>query len=1119
MPNPARKYKANLPVALLIPLLAAGIQWWFWSVLQPLTWILLYPAVFFSARFGGLNGGLLATGLAAALGDYWFIAPQYSFAIANFNAQLSIAIFLLMGGLFSLFFARLQSTNAELLILQTQKLEQNQRRLQQTLDAVNAGIWEWDLQTHTNQWSDNLWSLYGLQRHSFPASYETWLSTVRVTERDAVEASVQHAVANRQAINLEWRLAQAIDGKERWLMACGQPEFNAAGEITLYRGIVQDITERKQREEHIHFTEMRYKALADQAAPDGLFVHDHNGDFVEVNKQACLSVGYTKEELLHMNVLDLEQDFDLLSAQAAWDKMQPEQFAMLYGHHKRKDGVQFPVEVHFGLLIFAEQRLYIAQVRDISERVAAEQRTAEMTAAKIHAEAGNAAKSTFLSNMSHEIRTPMNAVLGLCYLLEQRPLDEDSHQLVKKINHSGHSLLAIINDILDFSKIEAGRLEIENAPFRLRDILEQLADLMAAAAMHKDMELSIIPPLDADALIGDGPRLKQVLINLLSNAIKFTENGEVELRIRLESEQNGRLQLRFAVRDTGIGIAEEQLHDLFSAFTQADSSINRRFGGTGLGLTISRQLVQLMGGELQVNSSVGLGSEFWFVLPLQRDNVPDIAPAVMRHLNVLVVDDHKSAREALLLTAEHLGWQAQAVDSGQAAILQLIDHDHPESNYDILLIDWKMPGLDGLATTQLIRKLLPDTGHTPIILMITAYSLQELQTKPDVQLVDGLLNKPVTPSTLYNAVSRALAQRIESGMDAEVLQSNNPRIAGVRVLVVDDSDINREVAQRILEADGAQVYLAEDGQEALDWLSTPAHAVDIVLMDIQMPRLDGYAATRQIRRLPHCAALPILALTAGAFKSLQEQALDAGMNDFISKPFDVAQMMAMIQRWTANKPSLQPLPTLTAEHDQLSSSKALLSALKPNHASQSRVNIWSDQALYQSYLARFIENYRQVGHELLQLDAVAAKALAHKLKGAAGTLGLHSIVGCCIEVETAIADAADWQTPANHLQLAIDAAATDLDAQTPAGKPENIPNTDYTLKYKHTELITLFEKLGLALSFNNPGQAEPILNALANSLGSEPLAAIKEKILAFDFRNAEQLTHALLAKIQASSSE
>ncbi len=1123
MPNLAKKFKANLLASLLIPLLAAGIQWWFWTILQPLTWILLYPAVFFSARFGGLAGGLIATAVSAALGDYLFIAPQYSFAIPDLNAQLSIAIFLLMGVLFNLFFAQLQRTNVELLILQTQELEQNQRRLQQTLDAVNAGIWEWDLQTNTNQWSENLWSLYGLQPHSLPASYETWLSTVRVSERDAVEASVQHAVANRQAINLEWRLAQAIDGKARWLMSCGQPEFNAAGEITHYRGIVQDITERKQREEQIHFTEMRYKALVDQAAPDGLFVHDHNGDFLEVNKQACLSVGYTKEELLHMNVLDLEQDFDLPNAQAAWDKMQPELSATLYGHHKRKDGVQFPVEVHFGLLIFAEQRLYIAQVRDISERVAAEQRTAEMTAAKIHAEAGNAAKSAFLSNMSHEIRTPMNGVLGLCYLLEQRPLDEDSKQLVKKINSASHSLLTIINDILDFSKIEAGRMEIENAPFRLRAILDQLADLMAASAMHKDLELSIIPPLDADALIGDGPRLKQVLINLLSNAIKFTESGAVELRITQESEQSGRLQLRFAVRDTGIGIADEQLHDLFSAFTQADSSINRRFGGTGLGLTISRQLVQLMGGELQVNSRIGIGSEFWFVLPLQRDSMPEIAPAAMRNLNLLVVDDHQSAREALLLTAEHLGWQALALDSGQAAILRLVIQDHSTSSFDVMLINWKMPGLDGVATAQLIRKLLPDSGRTPIILMITAYSMQELQANSDQQLADGLLNKPITPSSLYNAVYRALARRIDTGLATDVLQNNTPRIPGVRVLVVDDSDINREVAQRILEADGAQVYLAEDGQEALDWLSANPHAVDIVLMDIQMPRLDGYAATRQIRRLPHCVDLPILALTAGAFKSLQEQALEAGMNDFISKPFDVAQMMALIQRWTADKTQPQPFttaqPTLATEHNQPPSAKAGLSMQKSHDPPQSRLSFWNDTVLYQSYLPRFADTYRQAGHELLHLDTEAAKALTHKLKGAAGTLGLHSIANCCTEVETAITNAADRQTPANNLQLALDLAVAEIATQTPIAKAKNIPNIGYTLKHNYAELITLIEQLQLALSFNNPCKVEPIINALENNLGSEPLAAIKEKILVFDFRNAEQLTHELLAKIQQSTSE
>jgi PAS domain S-box-containing protein len=1380
-------FKANLPAALLIPLLAIGLTWWFWPQIQPRTWLLFYPAVFFSARYGGLTGGLIATGLLAAIGDYLFMEPRYSFAIADFNSMLSMVIFMLMGAAFSLFFEKLHRSQADLLGLQNQEMEDNQRRLSFVLENLQVGVWEIDLQTQIA-----LRNLQHAQIFGYPDTHADWnfarfIEQVLPEDRPGVEAGFRQARAGLGDWNFECRIRRQ-DQEIRWISVSGRHTFDPQGQPLTLSGIVQDITERKQREVRNRYRDLRYEALVDQAAPDGLFIHDHNGDFVEVNQQACLSVGYSKEELLTMNVLDLEQDFDLTRAQAAWSAMRPEQFATLYGRHQRKDGVQFPVEVHFGLLIFEGQRLYIAQVRDISARVAAEnllkesearyremfeanphpmwvfdrdslaflavndaavrhygysraeflamtikdirpredipkllaaiaahtfgarqselwrhrckdgreilveisthtldfnhcpafvalvydvtaqiktmqelrklsmaieqnpesvvitdlaakleyvnsaflrktgynleevlgknisvlksgqtspetyaeiwrtllqgeiwkgefvnrrkdgslytdfaiispirndsgqishyvaiqediterkqlnaeldqhrhhleslvaQRTAELAAAKSLAEAGNAAKTTFLSNMSHEIRTPMNAVLGLCYLLEQRPLDEDSHQLVIKINGAGRALLVIINDILDFSKIEAGRLEIERAPFRLLDMLDQLADLMAAAAMHKSLELSIIPPLDANALIGDGPRLKQVLINLLSNAIKFTETGAVELRITLESQRSDQLQLRFAVRDTGIGISEEQQQDLFSAFTQADSSINRRFGGTGLGLTISRQLVQLMGGELYVNSTLGVGSEFWFVLSLQRDSLQAIAPAAMSKLNLLVVDDHQSAREALLMTAENLGWQALAVESGQEAILQLIDNERQPENYDVMLIDWKMPGLDGVATVQLIRKLLPDTGRMPIILMVTAYSLKELQTKAETKLTDGLLNKPVTPSSLYNAVSRALARRIEGGLipAPAIVRSNNRRIAGVRALVVDDSDINREVAQRILEAEGALVSLAEDGQEAVDWLRVHAHKVDIVLMDIQMPGLDGYAATRQIRRLPGCASLPILALTAGAFKSLQDQALDAGMNDFISKPFDVAQLMAAIRRWTVDKIAVSDpgqAISATAQSDcaAAQSPPATADQAQPclPETRQNRQNVWEDAALYQTYLARFVEHYRLAGVELLAMEAAAAKTRVHKLKGAAGALGLHGVAKCCIAVETAIANPGIWRQEAQALQAAIDAVAAGAET-LPAEKPDFTikKNIDYTLELTQAEILSLMAQLTSALSYNNPGVAEPLIQALEQCLGHERLAAIKAAMLAFDFRAAEQATQILLDKVNQTA--
>lgn len=1295
-------------IAVVTPVLAGILQWELWSKLSPLVWILFYPTVFLSASISGLVGGLIATCIATLIGIYYFISPAASWTINTDQHLYSVAIFFTMGLLFSVTFERLRRTSLALERTNAREAEVNQHRLTQTLDAVNCGIWEWNLQTNKNQWTDSLWRLYGLTPHSCEANYHNWLATVHADDKDRVEAAIKHAVENLLEVSVEWRLAELVDGKERWLMSRGKPDSNSEDRAKLYRGIVVDVSERKLFEiqlakneqlltfalktlnggaweldlathiahrtllhdqifgydsllpewsyeiflEHVlpedcavvnscfndaktslgdwnfecrirrrhdgairwisstsshrfdesghpvslvgivqditermesdaksHYSDMRYGVLFDQAAPDGMFVHDQNGNFIEVNRQACESVGYSKEELLKMNVLDLEQDFDLASAQTVWSQIMPGDTKIIFGQHRRKDGFRFPVEIHFGVFLFDNQRLYFALVRNISERIKAEQqlrklsmvveqspesivitdlqggfeyvndafvhnsgysreevlgnniamiksgqtppevygalwknikcgqlwkgefinqrkdgshyidlaivipirqpdgqvthyvsiqeditekkrlseeleqhrhhlealvqqRTSELAIAKADAETANSAKSLFLSTMSHEIRTPMNAMLGYCYLLEQLPLENNAQGLVRKINDSGRNLLAIVNDILDFSKIEAGRLQIENVPFRLTEVLDHLAALMASVAAYKNLELIIAPPTGVDALIGDGLRLQQVLVNLISNAIKFTDNGEVELRVHIDSDQDGQLRLNFAVRDTGIGISDEQQADLFSAFTQADSSISRRYGGTGLGLAISRQLVSMMGGELHVDSTVGIGSEFWFVLPLQHDLAVEHIPEALSDIHLLVVDDHKSAREALMLTSRSLGWHAEAVESGQSAILQTVNNQGLERPYDVLLVDWKMPGLDGLATAQILRKIMPEIkskpGWAPIILMVTAYSQDELQSHPEFASVDKLLSKPVTPSALYNAVAAAILERDHEVL-SEIIPPHSHRIPGIRVLVVDDSDINREVAQLILEADGAVVSLANDGLEAMEWLRSHAGAVDIVLMDIQMPYLDGYQATRLIRQNPDLAHLPIIALTAGAFKTLEENALDAGMDGFIAKPFNVPELMAMIQRLThlnLEQPDTSDQRVddakISRQSDRQLTVPTKINADKPNLPGIDLVaglKTWRQVDVYQNYLLRFIEQHHQDGQQIAidvqQGNLETAKASAHKLKGAASSLGLKNITARCVDVETALSNGSDNSTTDN-LQAAIAEVSTSL---------------------------------------------------------------------------------------------
>ncbi|MFZ6776102.1 response regulator [Undibacterium sp. Ji83W] len=723
------------------------------------------------------------------------------------------------------------------------------------------------------------------------------------------------------------------------------------------------------------------------------------------------------------------------------------------------------------------------------------------------AESANRAKADFLANMSHEIRTPMNAILGFAYLLEQNQLNDEAIDLVKKIRNAGRSLQAIINDILDFSKIEAGQLEVEHAPFRIVDLLDNLAGIMAATAGDKDIELSISPPpAFSGQLLGDALRVEQVLINLTGNAIKFTEHGSVIVSISQLARDNNTITLRFSVRDSGIGIPLEKQSQIFVAFSQADISTTRRFGGTGLGLTICRHLVNKMGGEIGVISELGVGSEFWFTIPFEWTPTSAYAPSEMAALDILIADDSENARENMALTARSVGWNPTKVDSGEAAIQKVQARLESNTKYDVLLFDWKMPGIDGLQTASLIRNVLKDDA-SPIVVMVTAFSRDELLKHADIGLIDGVLSKPVTCSTLYNCVAEVLGRRgsgrLQRKRQARILKEK--RIPGVNVLVVDDSEVNREVAQRILAADGATVYLANDGQAAVDWLRKHPKVVDIVLMDVQMPLMDGYEATRQLRALPDAGQLPVIALTAGAFKMQQEAAHEAGMNAFVAKPFNVEELMTAIQQ-------------LTHCHSQMSEDDDQAQALNivatqqieklPGIAVKEAMAVWNDFAVYRKFLLKFkIDYIDSVSHFsacYAANDIDAIKTLAHKLKGCAGNLGLFDIAHAATEIETTGASE-ESQFVLDKLQVAMDKTFASIAILSAEEKEieESLTEPDYIDKGKVGPLLL---ELLQALDTDHPDHANQLLEALKPLLPGDKLAALRSCVDDFDFRGAETLT-------------
>jgi len=943
-------------------------------------------------------------------------------------------------------------------------------------------------------------------------------------------------LAKREPVNQQVWFTYA-DGERVLLDSHKAPFYDSQGHLLGMMGISRDMTERYRLEEDIRQSEQRMRNLL-ELSPVGCSIATADGVSVFRNQRLADMLGYTLDELKTVNAADYwVRPEDRLQFVA--QLKQERRVDGFKSYCKRPDGSRFTAlltasfEQIFGGEHIVSWSYDITRLEEVEEA---------MRRAKEAAEEATKAKSDFLANMSHEIRTPMNAIIGMSHLALQTDLDNKQRNYIEKVHRSGENLLGIINDILDFSKIEAGKLGMEHIDFHLEDVLANLAHLVGMKTEDKGLELLFTTAPDVPtALVGDPLRLGQVLINLGNNAVKFTDSGEVVVGVETVAQDANGAELHFWVRDTGIGMTPEQCSKMFQSFSQADASTTRKYGGTGLGLVISKNLVELMGGKIWVESEAGKGSSFHFHarFGVQAHPKPKrmVQAVQLQGVRVLVVDDNAAAREILSSMAQSFGLEVDVAIDGTQALRQIVTADQQATPYELVLMDWKMPVMDGVETVQ--RLQAEPLSRPPSVIMVTAFGREEAISRARERGVTlpHVVTKPITPSTLLEAIAETLNPGLQvqsrSEQRADDQHQHIQSLLGARVLLVEDNDMNQELATELLTRAGLQVVLAVNGQEAVNTLGGDPH-FDGVLMDCQMPVMDGYTATREIRKNPQFKDLPIIAMTANAMAGDREKVLAAGMCDHIAKPIDVAAMFATLGQWIkpagraqtpGGPPAPAPQPALKLSNS-IAAGADCISATGQNDANFSNADPYAvlvgidtqaglattmnNPGFYARMLAKFLDSQADFGalFAAAQSDAdpTAAARAAHTLKGTAGNIGARQVQAAAAVLEHACQTRTAPAELQQHLQTVLAELAPVLQglqtfcgaAQTPAtptvqpvgSAQENAPRDADLDRLEH-------------LLRDSDSDAEDALHALlACTLDHDMARALKKVALAlekFDF--------------------
>ncbi|MGB7023662.1 MAG: PAS domain S-box protein [Candidatus Acidiferrales bacterium] len=878
-------------------------------------------------------------------------------------------------------------------------LRETNQKLTAIIDGSSLAIAILDLDTRVQIWNPAAERIFGW------SAAEVLGSPLPVVPEDAQEffRKLHNEVIDGLGVSGLEVVAQRKNGTRFDVSISRAPWRDASGAVCGTVDMIADITERKQAEEALRSSEERIHLLLDSTA-EAIYGINVQGECTLVNRACLRMLGYAEAaDLLGRNMHEVaHHSWTDGSSHSAEDCMIFRSFRKGEGTHDdddvlwRADGTSFPVE-YWSYPVRQKNQVVGAVVTflDITVRKRDEE---ALRSAKEQAEEANRAKSEFLANMSHEIRTPMNGILGMTQLTLETRLNNEQREYLGMVKSSADSLLTLLNDILDFSKIEAGKLDLDLSPFALRESIGEALKALGHLAHRKGLELAWHVDVGVPTwLVGDSGRLRQILVNLVMNAIKFTERGEVVVSVKVKSKTPQEVELHFSVRDTGIGIPAEKRKLIFAAFTQADSSTTRKYGGTGLGLTISQALVNMMNGSIWVESEPRKGSMFHFTARLkvpEASFVPPevVEPGALRGLRALVVDDNETNRVILSELLSQWGMEPEQAASGSEALTLLASKGHSGAPFRLALIDADMPEMDGFALAERVKNT-PEASALNMFMLSSTMQSGDIARSHEAGLA-GFLTKPVQPSELLDAILGVMSSTEKMAAEAEDIQSTQQTGKtgnGMRILLAEDNVVNRQLAARLLEKRGYAVVIANNGIEAL--AAVEREEIDMVLMDVQMPEMDGLEAIRAIRSKEKISKrhLPIISLTAHVMKGDREKCIEAGADDYIPKPIQPANLFAAIERMRTSRLGNEPRLAASAISDSLDSA-ALLERVQGDRGLLAEI-----VQLFENGLPEILQTLRE---SIAREDATGIARIAHTLKGSVGNFGRGSAFRAIEEMES-----------------------------------------------------------------------------------------------------------------------